>query len=355
MGVRTGLRSAALLVVLALCLPAGARQDDAKSTKTTTKSTKSTKSAKIKARSAEAAELPAVLMEDRGDPASLNLFYGVGSKEEAPDPEMSYKFIAEDLKQTSPKFDVEDAQGVRWRVKLGSEARAETAATRLVWALGYFVDEDYYIDTLKVKDLPKLKRGEKYAPGDGTVRGVRLERKDKKDVKELGKWNWFSNPFVHTKELNGLRVVMALINNWDLVTKNNSIYEVDGQRRYVVSDIGASFGHTGNYLSGSKDDLEGYEKSKFITKIDSDTVDLEMLGRPLPLTIVEAPYNLGRPGAREVARHIPRADAKWIGQKLGQLSESQIRDCFRAAGYSPAEVDGFTKVVQERIAALTAL
>ena len=43
------------------------------------------------------------------------------------------------------------------------------------------------------------------------------------------------------------------------------------------------------------------------------------------------------------------------GQLLGQLSDEQIRDCFRAAGYSPEEVEGFAKVVKERIADLNRL
>jgi hypothetical protein len=56
-----------------------------------------------------------------------------------------------------------------------------------------------------------------------------------------------------------------------------------------------------------------------------------------------------------VAKKIPRADAKWLGQMLGQLSPEQIHDCFRAAGYSPDEVEGYSKIVQQRIADLNAL
>ena len=31
---------------------------------------------------------------------------------------------------------------------------------------------------------------------------------------------------------------MSLLNNWDLKEVNNSIYEVNGERRYLVSDAG---------------------------------------------------------------------------------------------------------------------
>jgi hypothetical protein len=58
---------------------------------------------------------------------------------------------------------------------------------------------------------------------------------------------------------------------------------------------------------------------------------------------------------KNVTKHIPPADAKWLGRLLGQLSEEQIRDCFRAAGYTDDEVNGYATEVQKRIAALNAL
>jgi hypothetical protein len=56
-----------------------------------------------------------------------------------------------------------------------------------------------------------------------------------------------------------------------------------------------------------------------------------------------------------IVKKIPRTHAKWVGQLLGRLSAEQIRDCFRAAGYSPEEVEGFAQVVQGRIAELNQL
>src|SRR5260370_38547666 len=89
------------------------------------------------------ANLPEVIWHDPGDIASLNLLYGAGGKEDAPDPNGQFTFIKEDMKGTSPKFDVKDDQGVEWKVKLGQEPQSETAASRPMWAAGYFVDEDY--------------------------------------------------------------------------------------------------------------------------------------------------------------------------------------------------------------------
>src|ERR1700730_5101111 len=97
-----------------------------------------------KKRKEHAANLPAVIWRDPGEIPSLNLLYGAGGKDHAPDPNGNFVFVKEDLKGTSPKFDVRDQQGVEWKVKLGQEPQSETAASRLMWAAGYFVDEDYY-------------------------------------------------------------------------------------------------------------------------------------------------------------------------------------------------------------------
>jgi hypothetical protein len=313
----------------------------------------SKKESKKEAREEAAAGLPAVIMEDR-DPRSLNLYYGPGGQQEAPSAEDGYKFVDEDLKQTSAKFDVDDAQGRRWRVKLGAEPRSETAATRLVWAAGYFVDDDYYLDQITVPGMPALHRGGRFVHGD-QVRKVRLELKPK-EVKSIGSWEWFDNPFMGTRELNGLRVLMALVENWDLITRNNSIYDVDGQRRFLISDLGASLGKSGNELTRSKGEMKAFANTKFIDKTTADTVDFAIHARPLPFTVLFMPhYYLDLADGQQVYKNIPRADARWIGQKLALLSESQIRDCFRAAGYSPEDVDGYTRAIQKRIADLNAL
>jgi hypothetical protein len=297
--------------------------------------------------------LPAVIWHQTIDINQLNLFYGVGGKQDAPSADAKYKFKNEDMNGTSPKFDVEDDKGIKWRVKLGQEPRAETAATRLLFAAGYFVDEDYYVDELHVEGLPPLKRGQSFVTSDGIVHGARLERR-MKEVKKLGTWDWFKNPFVGTKEFNGLRVMMAVVNNWDLKTINNSIYEVNEEAEYAVSDVGATFGKTGNPIHRSKSVLKDYEDSKFIDKVTPDFVDFVMHSRPPLLAAVNIPNYEKRTEMQDITKHIPRADAKWLGQRLSQLTEEQIRDCFRAGGYTQEEVEGYAAVIQNRIAALNA-
>lgn len=297
--------------------------------------------------------LPDVIWRDPGDIASLNLLYGIGGEVDAPDPNAKFTFVSEDMQSSNPKFDIKDDQGVEWKVKLGEETQAETAATRLLWAAGYFVDEDYYLAKLKVTGMPTLHRGEKFV-SNGTVHGARLERK-LKEVKKLGNWDWFHNPFIGKREMNGLKAMMSLMNNWDLKEINNSICEMEGERRYLVTDLGAAFGNTGSTFTRSKGSPEDYAKSKFIVKVTSGFIDFVMHSRPFFLTAVDVPYYRERTKIEEITKHIPRADAKWLGNRLSMLSRDQISDCFRAAGYTPAEIDLYTKIVQKRIAQLNSL
>ena len=184
----------------------------------------------------------AVLWREPVDIASRNLFYGPGGK--AHSPTGMFTFKEEDMAGTSPKFDVIDGDGVKWRVKMGDEARPETVASRFVWAVGYFANEDYFMPVLQVEHMPHLRRGRNLVSRDNTVHDVRLKR-HASDQKKIGSWSWSNNPFTGTREWYGLRVLMAVMNNWDLKNINNSIYQTrdePAEDRYIVSDLGASFG-----------------------------------------------------------------------------------------------------------------
>ena len=197
--------------------------------------------------------------------------------------------------------------------------------------------------------------GASLSPADGIVHGVRLERSVSGQQSD-GSWSWFKNPHLGTKQLDGLRVLMAMTNNWDLKKSNNGIYSHPGSEPYYeVSDLGATFGRTGNTFTRSKSNLRDYSRSPFVQKVTPESVDFHLSSRPFFLTVFDVPNYVKRTKMQSVAKNIPRTHARWIGQTLGQLSARQIRDCFRAAGYSPDEVEGYTLVVQQRIADLNRL
>jgi hypothetical protein len=309
---------------------------------------------KIADTSAKAA--PGTLWVDPGDVKSRNLFYGPGGEKHQPKG-TNFTFVDEDMDGTNPKYNVTDEDGAKWKIKLGAEAKPETVAARLVWGVGYLANEDYFLPTVHVSGLPAhVHRGQKLIGPTGEMHNVRLKR-HLKGEKKAGNWAWRDDPFAGTREWNGLRVMMAVLNNWDLKDENNAIYEDGPQRLYLVSDLGASFGTTGfnpNHEK-AKGNLKSYEHSHFITKTTPDYVDFGVPSRPAFLVIFNPGEFFPRMKLRWIGRHVPRSDARWMGQMLAKLSPSQIRDAFRAAGYTPEETDGFAKVVERRIGELTDL
>jgi hypothetical protein len=77
--------------------------------------------------------------------------------------------------------------------------------------------------------------------------------------------------------------------------------------------------------------------------------------RPFFLGVFSASRYQERARMENITRHIPRADARWLGQRLSMLTDDQIRDGFRAAGYDDADVETLTRTFRMRVVALGAL
>jgi hypothetical protein len=298
---------------------------------------------------------PAVMWREPADIESRDLFYGPGGRKHVP--HGTFTFVKEDLGGSSPKFEVRDQDGRKWKVKLGTEARTEAAASRIVWAVGYYTNEEWFLRELEVRGMPDhLHRGQKLIGPNGSVRNARL-KKESADEKKIGNWRWRHDAFTGTRELNGLRVVMAVINNWDLKDVNNAIYQTDNERIYMVGDLGASFGAAGRSWPAhtAKGNIDSYRQSKFIRKVTAFTVDFQAPARPRYVYLVDPKEYWRRVRMEWIGRNVPREDVRWMGHLLARLSPKQIRDAFRAGGYSPQEADEFAGVMERRIVLLTDL
>jgi hypothetical protein len=244
--------------------------------------------------SGESVTGPAVLWRDPVDIRTRNLYYGAGGQTH--EPRGAFKFLNEDMKGSSPKFEIAGEDGVKWKAKLGIEVRPEIAASRLLWAVGYFAGEDYFMPIVKIEDMRHLHRGSKWVQNGDTVHDVRLKRHLTEE--KIGTWSWRDCPFAGTREWYGLRVLMAVINNWDLKDVNNSVYQVRGpqpEQHYVVSDLGASFGTTGLSRS-AKGNLEEYRRSKWIHGVSGGYVDFNVPSAPgggWVFDIPEMEYRMG--------------------------------------------------------------
>lgn len=292
-----------------------------------------------------------VLWRDPGNIRSRNLRYGPGSARLAP--VSPFSFLKEDKSGVSPKFEVRDARGVKWVVKLGEEAQSETVATRLVWAPGYFAEEAYYFPRVRI-NLPRLSRGRKFVEGKSIVRGARFEPR-RGDVKRGKRWDWIKNPFAGTRELNGLKVIMILLNNFDARAANNIIlHDGRGEAHFVVSDLGATLGRAGG-LGGTrtKNNLRDFLSTRFVTGVeDNGTVEFDYDTRPTKfgiLTVFYPPYYFGEVRKEKSMRGIPIEHARWIGSLLSQLSDEQLRDSFRAAHYDRATTEAYVRSLRQRI------
>src|SRR6185312_13157518 len=155
-----------------------------------------------KAKSNSLHNQPAVIWADPGDIGKKDLFAGPGGEKHQP--KLPVTFVKEDKHGHNSKFDVVDADGKKWRIKLGIEAQPETVVTRLLWAVGYFANENYYVRDLEVEKLPAhLRRGQGHVISPDHVDGARLQRKKSKEEKSQ-QWDWQHNQFVGTREFNGL-------------------------------------------------------------------------------------------------------------------------------------------------------
>lgn len=297
-----------------------------------------------------------VIWRNPGQISRRNLKFGPGSAELAP--VAPFTFVKEELTGESPKFDVTDAQGVTWVVKVGQEAQAETVSSRLIWSVGYFADEAYYLDRAEIKNLPKLSRGQEFIENRSVVRGARFEPK-RKSIARGDNWDWETNPFVKTRELDGLKVLMVLLGNYDTSIRNNRVLSTtnetgDLEARYVATDVGATLGKVGG-LGGkrSKNTLEDFRSSKFILGVENGMVKFDYSTTPKKMgvfaSIFKPSYRSSQAQKERVMKNISVENARWIGSLLAELSDEQLRDAFRAAGYDQQTMNGFVVVIRERI------
>lgn len=303
-----------------------------------------------------------VLWRDPGNVSRRDLRYGPGSARLAP--VAPFTFVEEDKSGESPKFDVRDARGVLWRVKLGPEAQSETVATRLVWSVGYFAEEAYYLERAEISGLPRLSRGREFVvAGRKAVRGARFEPR-RANVERGPEWDWNDNPFKGTRELSGLKILMILLNNFDARAPNNRIFYVSNTRRgqearYVVTDLGATLGKADG-LGGrrTKNNLKDFLSTRFVLGVDEGKVKFDYDTRPTGLgaiTVFYPPYYRGEVKKEKAMRGIPVEHARWIGGLLSRLTDEQLRDAFRAARYDGATMDGYVQSLRARINQLTRL
>ncbi len=286
----------------------------------------------------------AVIWRDPGEVEKLDFAAGA--------PKPPFRFLEEDKSASNPKVFIEDAGGVRWRAKWGHEVHSETFAPRLAWAAGYFVQPTYFVRSGVIEGARGLSRARKYVGQDGSFTDAVFERHGKEvtRLKEEQSWAWNDNPFVGTKELNGLKVVMMLVSNWDSRDvrdvrrdSNTAIFQVlvNGgvESRYVMTDWGGTMGKWGGVFGRSKWGCQGFtsQTAHFIKGVQNSTVEFGYSGQR----------------THDIRQGIRVSDVQWIMQYLSRITDEQLRAGLRASGATPEEVECFTRALRDRLGQLT--
>ncbi|CAN5391358.1 hypothetical protein BH10ACI1_BH10ACI1_28730 [soil metagenome] len=264
------------------------------------------------------------VMWERVNIKQRDLFFGPGGAAMRPDLS-KITFIKAEKNGHNKKFKISDGSGKIWVAKLGREAQPETAAVRLLWALGYKTEINYLVPTLTI-------------PGKGTFKNVRLEARPD-NIERLDEWKWKDNPFIGTNELEGLKIMMVFFNNWDVLDLQNKVLKKGNDLEYIISDLGSTFGKLGNnnfpiiYRFGRKtNNPKKYLNSSFVDGVKKGEIDLAYKGKN-----------------RGLFKHISVSSARWLADLLMQLSDKQIEDAFRAANYSTNDIQMLKQGVKNRI------
>lgn len=261
--------------------------------------------------------------------AERDLFHGVGGTRLAPDPSARYTVIEIKRGGFSRGYTVVGPGDREWSAKFPPEAGTEVVASRLLWGIGYHQPPIYLLDKWTAEKAT--------SPNPQLPARFREKKPDLHGLDAGDSWSYYQNPFVGTRQLNGLLVLQAMLGNSDLKEAQNVIYSLDraherARRWYVARDLGQTFGRTG-VIDAPRGDIEVFEQTPFIRGIENGRVRLEYTGRH-----------------RALFENIRAADARWICERLDTLTDSQWQDAFRAGGIDRQMADRFIRRMKQKIA-----
>ena len=292
------------------------------------------------------------IWRDPGPADERDLVYGPGGRHRAPAP--PFVFLEEHTTGSQPCVSVIDRRRRRWRVKWGAEVFAECFAVRLAHACGYFAEVTHFVKSGTIEcNRPLARAAECISADDGTFFDARFELDDP-DMNKLFEehsWAWNDNPFLGTPELNGLKIVVMLLSNWDTKDRrdvargsNTAIFEhrvarwprTTREARYLITDWGGAMGKWGaTVVTRGRWDPDGFEAQtpEFVTGATSGTVSFGYRGQ--------------RTG--DIAADMSVEHARWFFRVAGGLTERQLVDGLKASGAHDDEAARFARALVTRI------
>ena len=276
---------------------------------------------------------------------------GAGPLARGNGPAEPFHFVEEHDTGSQPCVSIRDARGREWRVKWGQEVHTEVFGTRLAWALGYFAEPSYFVASGVIHGTRQLRRAASCIDEQQRFTEARFELSESGVTKHFDAhgWSWDQNPFVGTHELNGLKILMMLVSNWDNKDvrdvargSNTAIFEHrvgknQLEARYLIIDWGAALGAWGNnVLKRGRWDPDAFasQNQYFITGVGDDGV-----------------VQWGYEGQRtaDLVQGITVEDLKWFDRQAQRITDDHLRAALMASGADDAETDRFTAALRERL------
>lgn len=272
------------------------------------------------------------------------------------EPAPPFHFLEEHDTGSQPCVSIRDARGREWRVKWGDEVHTEVFGTRLAWALGYFSEPSYFVASGCISDARRLRRAKACIDEAGSFANARFELSERGVIKHFDAhgWAWHDNPFTGTRELNGLKILMMLLSNWDNKDvrdvargSNTAIFECPSESgaleaRYLIIDWGAALGAWGsNVLQRGRWDPEAFaaQNDQFILGVENGQVMWGYQGQRTP----------------DLVAGITVEDLRWFDTIARSVTDDHLRGALRASGASPAEVERFTAALRGRLDRIRAI
>jgi hypothetical protein len=257
-----------------------------------------------------------------------DLFHGVGGPKLAPNPSAKYTVIEIKRGGFSRGYTVTDEKDREWSVKFPPEAGTELVASRLHWGIGYHQPPIYL--------LKEWTAAKATSPNPQLPARFRQKKPDLNGLDAGDPWSYYQNPFVGTRELNGLLAFQAMLGNSDLKDAQNVVYKLKSPLEkattwYVPRDLGHTFGRTG-MIDAPRGDIDVFEKTPFIRGVENGKVVFEYRGRH-----------------KALFQNIRPSDVRWLCERLNQLTETQWRDAFRAGGIEGEIADRFIRRMKQKI------
>jgi len=292
----------------------------------------------------------AVLWQQPGTITLRDWTWGPGGEARAPKP--PFQFVAEDLAGTNPKIKIRDAKGDQWIVKFGGENHAAVFASRLLFAVGYVTEPNYFVASGIIIGAHDLRRAKPFIGKDGAFTHARFKLTDHKKLAHVEDrtWSWDDSPFTGTHELNGLKILMMLLSNWDGkdardgAGSNTAVYTrpESGTKRlyYAFDDWGASMGKAGGFFKRDKWNPAGFrEQTKTFVRGTSDEMRWGYRGKH----------------GSDITSGISADDVRWLLTYLAPITDEEWRAGLRASGATGSEIDIYATCIGERITQLQRL